>query len=707
METSLRCSKCRKVHGTLEMRKILKKLPDYCRKISLILISCRIMSAIDQKSCIMELQSGDIVKTSIITCRHSVLDHISKSLATLRPTEIATNPSPLVVNVSSVDISECDIHTLPNLFAQFENNVETIRVANSRVQFVAGNAFTGLENRLKNLDMSGNKLVTLPSAIQNLKQLVTLDISDNNIRIFPTDFAQSPLSELRASFNQLGFLQGESSGPKTSLIKSIPRLEIAPDVFDLTSVASTLEVVDLSFNGLHAIPKQFFEKSSLSFPRLRILILSGNRISDIPLSLVENLVDLQSLHLDSNIIRTLKFDPFPSNIKLLTLKDNPLQCNCDIMWLLDLLFRNSTLTVRLPPCSTPFYIRDLTLANINDNRLCPSELAEDAAPRAPHVVYVTDRDLASFHLGLFQSLHLMDFTLANYQKNQPVKEGSIYSDSVQGLTAPRFYLVCIAPVEDDVHYVHLNNCRGATTLQETSQPIHTSFTTNDHTLTTPITSSQPEQMSQQIQFNMSATTTSDNVVIKWTVFDEEPVWLEEEVKSPLNFKALFSRPKYLWRIKVRPFGSQRLFQNHSLLDPADVLNPNGNHTSGTTLTGLEPSSAYILCVSLLQTPSQRRRDSQQDNESCLEVTTDSRQSQTYSRAQMATAAVAASASAAICTALVALCIKFRNQQKSDEEMDNSPLPISDLLQRSSSFRLNLNSTATTSSAFLLALKSRS
>jgi Leucine-rich repeat (LRR) protein len=69
-------------------------------------------------------------------------------------------------------------------------------VVNSGVERVAHEAFLGLEDLLEHLDLSGNKLEAIPSAVLNLTRLLSLDVSRNRIRTMPHGAAFNNLNTL-------------------------------------------------------------------------------------------------------------------------------------------------------------------------------------------------------------------------------------------------------------------------------------------------------------------------------------------------------------------------------------------------------------------------------------------------------------------------------------------------------------------------------
>ncbi|NXO12231.1 PIDD1 protein, partial [Oriolus oriolus] len=130
--------------------------------------------------------------------------------------------------------------------------------------------------RLTHLDLSFNRLSTLPSCILHLPSLCVLLVSHNSLVTLPEDFGcLSKLTFFSAMKNQLKHLP-----------QSIGELLMLRDL-------------DLSENALELLPEEVGNLHNCTE-----LDLSGNRLSSIPDSLA-NLKSLRRLHLHSNLLVTV------------------------------------------------------------------------------------------------------------------------------------------------------------------------------------------------------------------------------------------------------------------------------------------------------------------------------------------------------------------------------------------------------------------
>lgn len=80
--------------------------------------------------------------------------------------------------LDNIFVNYCDIRVIPSpLLLEFaEKNIRKIVVANSGLQRLSANSFSGLETVLEVLDLSNNGLTTFPKALLNLTRLTSLDL---------------------------------------------------------------------------------------------------------------------------------------------------------------------------------------------------------------------------------------------------------------------------------------------------------------------------------------------------------------------------------------------------------------------------------------------------------------------------------------------------------------------------------------------------
>ncbi|KAG2524493.1 hypothetical protein BBO99_00002535 [Phytophthora kernoviae] len=143
--------------------------------------------------------------------------------------------------------------------------------------------------RLKRLEAENNKLLALPDTFHKLQALETvklaledLDLRYNRLEVLPDTFGNcTKLKVLRASNNALVSLPESMTGLANCLVDlqlAHNQLVNAPHAL---SALHALERLDLSFNRLETLDELDFSQLS----RLQVLRLSGNRLTELPLSL--------------------------------------------------------------------------------------------------------------------------------------------------------------------------------------------------------------------------------------------------------------------------------------------------------------------------------------------------------------------------------------------------------------------------------------
>jgi len=170
------------------------------------------------------------------------------------------------------------------------------------------------------LDLSINKLESLPKLFGNLSNLQKLDLGDNNLNSLPESFGRlsnlqkldlgsNKLKSLPVSFGNLSNLQEVDLGDNN--------LEILLESF---GNLSNLQKLDLSINNLEILPESFG-----NFSNLQNLDLGSNKLKNLPVRF-GNLSNLQNLDLGSNKLKNLpvRFGNL-SNLQNLNLLNNKLK----------------------------------------------------------------------------------------------------------------------------------------------------------------------------------------------------------------------------------------------------------------------------------------------------------------------------------------------------------------------------------------------
>uniref|UniRef100_A0A1A9WPL0 Fibronectin type-III domain-containing protein n=1 Tax=Glossina brevipalpis TaxID=37001 RepID=A0A1A9WPL0_9MUSC len=182
---------------------------------------------------------------------------------------------------------------------------------------------------LQHLHLVNNRITRIsPGAFKSLINLLTLDMSVNELEILPKERLQGLklLRLLNISHNTL------------------------KDLEEFSSDLSQLQICDLSFNQLDRISRKTFR----NLHGLVELYLMGNRMTVLSTDAFRYLRKLHMLDLRKNYFELIPIDalqPLETNMKTLRLEENPLHCSCDAQklweWLRDHRKWSSSLTLGL------------------------------------------------------------------------------------------------------------------------------------------------------------------------------------------------------------------------------------------------------------------------------------------------------------------------------------------------------------------------
>ncbi|XP_070622150.1 leucine-rich repeat and immunoglobulin-like domain-containing nogo receptor-interacting protein 4 [Erythrolamprus reginae] len=278
--------------------------------------------------------------------------------------------------------------------------VMTLRLVGNQLKMVPDRVFTGLPN-LSILDLRDNKiLVFLDDTFKDLFSLGDLDVRDNplvlvsgqafqglqhlqkfalqkcNFTSLPTEALSHlhHLLELRLNILNLRVLHNYSFRKlhrlKVLEINQWPSLKVLEphSLFglNLTSLYVIrcnlhdvpyraikhlvhLRSLDLSYNPISTIRG----RKLLDLSRLQEFHLTGGRLATIQANAFEGLVHFRLLNVSANHLRTLEERVFHSvgNLEVLRLDQNPLACDCRLLWILK---RRQRLNfeAQLPICAT-------------------------------------------------------------------------------------------------------------------------------------------------------------------------------------------------------------------------------------------------------------------------------------------------------------------------------------------------------------------
>lgn len=245
-----------------------------------------------------------------------------------------------------------------NLFTRTIQNLDELKIDSCKLLQLPNNVFDGLNN-VKILRINtrnsiwgpGKSLEVYSNSLKGLKELIELDLSDNNLRSLPSDFL-CPVGNLQIlnltknrirSTENLGFTDMTCNGGGSELqildasyneLKSIPenwgvsklrRLQHLNlqfnNIKDISGEAlaglSSLRVFNLSHNHLEILPEGLFAGSK----ELREIHLQNNNLYELPKGLFHRLEQLLVLDLSGNQLTSHHIDntTFSGLIRLIVL----------------------------------------------------------------------------------------------------------------------------------------------------------------------------------------------------------------------------------------------------------------------------------------------------------------------------------------------------------------------------------------------------
>nr|XP_016942882.1 leucine-rich repeat and fibronectin type-III domain-containing protein 2 isoform X1 [Drosophila suzukii] len=267
-----------------------------------------------------------------------------------------------------LDLSKNQLSHIPDDAFVGLTKLSTLKLNDNNVT-LAANAFRGLEQSLKNLNLKGTKQRKVPESIRGLKSLAFLDLSQNGIKELPGAGGIrvfDGLDALTALNLERNLIQSIGETAFAGVRKTLSSLSLLNNLlaeFPIGAVHSLkeLRVLDIGFNLLTTLPEAAFRGN----PGITLLALDGNPLSSVP--------EGAFAHLNATL-------------RGLSLGGRFLHCDCKLRWVAEWI-RNGDLQVtsreRNPQfCGTPPRFRDRGFYSIQPEELSCPDIA-DAALRGP------------------------------------------------------------------------------------------------------------------------------------------------------------------------------------------------------------------------------------------------------------------------------------------------------------------------------------
>ncbi|KAM3877378.1 leucine-rich repeat and immunoglobulin-like domain-containing nogo receptor-interacting protein 1-B [Diretmus argenteus] len=260
-------------------------------------------------------------------------------------------------NLTQLDISENKIVILLDYMFQELYNLRALEVGDNDLVFISPRSFHGLSN-LESLIIERCSLASVPTdALSHLHNLLSLRLRHLNISAI-RDYSFKRLYRLRVlEISHMPAL--DTVTPKCLFGLNITSLSITScNLTDIPYQAirhlAYLRFLNLSFNPIHTVEgNQLF-----NLQKLQAFHLVGGRLSTIEPHSFRGLNHLHILNISGNLLSTLEDSVFHSvgNLETLALYDNPLACDCRLLWVFRRRWRLN-FNRQQPACASPEAVR--------------------------------------------------------------------------------------------------------------------------------------------------------------------------------------------------------------------------------------------------------------------------------------------------------------------------------------------------------------
>ncbi|KAG8336206.1 hypothetical protein J6590_049445 [Homalodisca vitripennis] len=263
-------------------------------------------------------------------------------------------------NLTLLDLSRNRITKVPDNAFITLTRLATLKLSDNNVS-ISSEAFRGLEESLKNLNLKGTRQKRIPEAVRGLKTLAFLDLAQNGLTELPGPGG----AELLAGLDSLTALNLERNVVQ----------KVADDTFN--GVSDTLSSLSLLNNLLTEFPVGAIN----SLTELRVLDIGFNLLTELPVTAFMGTPSLTLLALDGNPLASIPgaaLGHLNTTLRGLSLGGRFLHCDCRLRWVAEWIRGNDlqvTSRERSPQfCGTPPRFRDRNFYTILPEELtCGSE----------------------------------------------------------------------------------------------------------------------------------------------------------------------------------------------------------------------------------------------------------------------------------------------------------------------------------------------
>lgn len=295
-----------------------------------------------------------------------------------------------LTNLTELDISENKIVILLDYMFQELYNLRALEVGDNDLVFISPRSFHGLTN-LESLHIEGCNLSSVPTdALSHLHNLLSLRLRYLNVSVL-MDYSFKRLYRLR--FLELSHMSAlDTMTPKclfglnlTSLSVTHCNLSVIP--YQAISHLRYLQDLNLSFNPIQAVEGNHL----FNLQNLQAFHLVGGRLTEIEPYSFRGINHLRILNVSSNSLATVEETVFHSlgNLEMLALHENPLACDCRLLWVFRRRWRLK-FNKQQPVCASPEVMqgkgfKDIPNSLPSDYFICQKSKILDYKVKESHV----------------------------------------------------------------------------------------------------------------------------------------------------------------------------------------------------------------------------------------------------------------------------------------------------------------------------------
>ncbi|KFM66392.1 Leucine-rich repeat neuronal protein 2, partial [Stegodyphus mimosarum] len=332
----------------------------------------------------------------------AVLEHLTVLLVNRNMISLLQNDTFKGLNALKVlHLNENYLDELPpKVFVHLES-LELLDLSQNRIASIEPEAFYGLKN-LKTLLLRDNQLTNIPStSFQYISKLVKLDLGLNSFHDIPENSFSSLNNLQELSLDGCGIRVIQYGALKW--LNSLLILRIHDNELSEVPTKALFDVIRLE--ELHIGQNKFRELKAKSFQRLKFLnkieingcpalqqiekgafsdninlkaiVINHNKVlKHIQDGAFDNLPNIHHVSFRGNAFETFQYSLLPwDELQSLDVRDNPLVCNCSLLWLWKLLmtknfssFEGQSDATQVV-CVSPPGLKDRILANLPEDDL--------------------------------------------------------------------------------------------------------------------------------------------------------------------------------------------------------------------------------------------------------------------------------------------------------------------------------------------------